>query len=253
MGFNPTTLVFEIINFLVLTWLLTRLLYRPLRNAIADREQTMQAEREQTKALLSEVESLKAEWEQKNRDLVAVADKVRSEALADAVAEQGRMLTRAREEAAAERKKAERLLQAERKAAEEWVRSAAIERSTDLTGQMLLSLAPDAVDLALVDRLVAEIEQRGETLLGMERGLPEVVVEVVAAHVPREGVIDRLRGALSGALDTTVRLTVREDPELRAGACLRLGDRVIDASLSGHLQAFQLLAQDLAEGKTHDG
>lgn len=253
MGFNLTTLVFETINFLVLVWLLSKLLYKPLRRAIAEREQAMQAEREQTKTLLAQTEVLKHDWEQKNRDLVAVADKVRSEALADAVAEQGRMLTRAREEAAAERGKAERLLQSERAAAEQWVRSAAIERSTELAGQMLLALAPEAVESALVDRLLAEIEQRGTELLGIEPGQPEVEVEVVAAEVPREGVIERLRTTLAQVLSSTVRLTVREDPGLRAGVCLRLGDRLIDASLAGHLQAFRALAQDLAEGKPSDG
>lgn len=253
MGFNPTTLVFEIINFLVLVWLLSRLLYKPLRRAIVEREAALRAERERTQTLLAETEALKREWEQKNRELVGIADKVRSEALADAVAEQGRMLTRAREEAAAERSKAERLLQAERAAAEQWVRSAAIERSTDLAGQMLLALAPEAVDDALVDRLVAEIARRGSALVALEPGKPEVEVELVAAHVPRDAVIERLRTALADALASTVRLTVHEDPGLRAGICLRVGDRLVDASLAGHLQAFRALAQDLAEGRSVDG
>jgi F-type H+-transporting ATPase subunit b len=250
MELNPTTLIFEIVNFVVLVWLLSRLLYRPLREAITKRERELAVERAQSQAALTEAAALKTQWEEKNRGLVTLADQVRSEALADAMSEQARMLARAHEEAAAERGKAKTLLHAEREAAEQWVRNMAVERSTDLAGRMLLALAPDAVDAALTDRLIDELAARGRDLLG-DQHADDLEVEVVATHAPREPVLERLRGALATALSAPPRLAVREDPSLGAGLSLRVGDRVLDASLKGQLQAFRLLARDLSEDQAH--
>ena len=253
MQLNPTTLVFEVINFLLLVWLLRKLLYRPLRDAIHARELALESERAQTERALTEAEALKQQWEDKNRELVALADNVRNEALADAVAEQGRMLTRAREEAAAEHGKAEALLHAEREAAEQWVKALAIERSTDLAGKMLCLLAPDTVDGVLTERLLQELEARAGELLPQAGASGELSVEVVGAHMPPTEVLDRLRTALASASAAPVQLSVREDPSVRGGLSVRVGDRVLDATLEGQLQAFAHLARELADGGAAHG
>ena len=253
MQINPTTLVFEIINFLVLVWLLSKLLYRPLREAIVTREHALEQERAQSERALSEARALEQDWKAKHAELAQLADRVRAEALAGASAEQADMLSRAREEAAAERSKAETLLRAEREAAEQWVRSTAIDRSTELAGELLHTLAPDAVDLALTEGLIDMLERRGAELLGSDsQPSPALEVELVGAHVPREPVVERVRHALAAVLSESPRFNVREDPSLRAGLQLRVGDRLLDASLAGKLQAFRDVARSLAEGLQHD-
>ena len=250
MELNPTTVVFEIINFVALLWLLSKLLYRPLRRAIVEREQSMADKQAQIDQRLQEVSALREEWEQKTKQLGLLADQVRSQALAEAVTEQGRMLSQAREDAAAERRKAQALVSAERDAAEQWVRNFAVERSAELAGRLLNALVPHEVDQALTDRLLEEIEHRGEALLGPQSGA-EPIVEVAAVRTPPDSVLTRLRTALAAQLSSSPRLTVSEDPELQAGLRLRIGDRVIDGTLAGQLQAFQALARDLAAGDSH--
>lgn len=249
MQIHPTTLVFEIVNFVVLVWLLRRLLYRPLRDAIVEREQMLAAEREEAEGTLQRARALEQGWQVKHQELSGLADQVRDRALATAAAEQRAMLARAREEAAAERSKAEALLRTEREAAEAWVRATAIERSTELAGEMLLTLAPSAVDTALTERLIEELRSRGPMLVRREddESVPSDV-EVTGARSPEPGVLDRLRRALADVLAEAPRLIVREDPSLRAGLQLRIGDSLLDASLSGKLRAFAQLARELADG-----
>lgn len=251
MGLNPTTLIFEIINFLILLWLLSKVLYKPLRQAIAEREKSLAEEHEHSRATLAEVEELKRQWEEKNQQLLALADKVRSEALEDAVTEQGRILERAREEAATERSKALSMVHAEREAAEQWVRSVAIARSTDLAGHMVMALAPDAVDEALVNLLIRELEHRGSELLGGGEFSDEQDVEIYAVHAPSEEILNRLRAALSKAMAAAPRWIMHEDPSVKAGVRLRVGDRIVDASLSGQLEAFHHLARELEQEDAH--
>ena len=45
MNLEPTTLVFELVNFLVLLWVLQRLVYRPLHQAIHARREELAEER----------------------------------------------------------------------------------------------------------------------------------------------------------------------------------------------------------------
>lgn len=250
MQIHLTTLIFEIVNFVVLVWLLRRLLYRPLRAAITERENALAAERTQSQTVLQAAHALEQQWRDKNRELAALADEVRARALAEAASEQGAMLTRAREEAAAERRKAEALLHAEREAAESWVRATAIERSTELAGEMLIKLAPESVEAALASRLIEELQARGAELVPHEDASePPLDVEVAAAQAPSPDTIEALRAELTKLLGGAPRFAMHEDPSLRAGLQLRIGDRLLDASLAGKLQAFSQLARELAEGR----
>jgi F-type H+-transporting ATPase subunit b len=62
------TVFAQVINFLVLVWLLKRFLYRPILNAIDAREQRIAAEIADTKAKRIEAELQREEFQQKNAD-----------------------------------------------------------------------------------------------------------------------------------------------------------------------------------------
>lgn len=71
MEFDWTTFALEIINFLVLVWLLQRFLYKPVTAAIAQRQAGIEKTLTDAQAIRSEAEALKrqyenrmAEWEQ---------------------------------------------------------------------------------------------------------------------------------------------------------------------------------------------
>lgn len=71
MTIDPFTFALEIVNFLVLLWLLHRFLYRPIQEAIAERRQalnqeivTAQQREQEALALKSQFEQSVADWEQ---------------------------------------------------------------------------------------------------------------------------------------------------------------------------------------------
>jgi len=251
MQLNPTTLLFETINFLVLVWLLTKLLYNPLRRAIASREQALALQRDEAEQALARAREQEETWARKNDELVSLAEQVRSKALQDAVAERARMLSQAHDDAEAERAKVERLLEAERRDAEQWVRSMAIEQSTELTGRLLLSLAPDVLDEVLCTRLCEELRAAHARLAPDAERQKLDEVEITAARMPSEALLAGLREALAVALGRAPRVALREDPALLAGVVVRIGDRVLDASVAGQLDAFRERAQRLVLEPAH--
>ena len=70
MNLEPTTLVFELVNFLVLLWVLQRLVYRPLHQAIharreelAEERAGLQAQREALEKEQTELDEGLAPWQ----------------------------------------------------------------------------------------------------------------------------------------------------------------------------------------------
>lgn len=251
MGFDWTTFVFEIINFLVLLAILERFVFRPLRRGITARR-AAQAQREQATAqALEEATQQRAAYEQRFREIDRLRQEAMREAAEQAAAERARVLAQAREDAAAERARAQSTLAAERQAALTRMRELAVARSTDIAGHLLAQIAPGAVEHALWAQMHQTIEHRAGDIAaawqaGSGRGAP-AQVEVTCAHAPGEDEIARLGQALAAVFGTAPRLRVREDAALVAGLVLCVGHLVLDMSVAGQLDAIRDRARALLQ------
>ncbi|GAB5545600.1 MAG: F0F1 ATP synthase subunit delta [Sandaracinaceae bacterium] len=241
MELSPTTLIFETINFLVLVFVLWRILYRPLRASIEARRAKVEADLSHAAEARERAEERQREWEARDDQLAALRDEARREALDLAERERGRILDRAREDASAELTRAQQLVESEREAAEQWVRRAVWERGTALAGRMLQRLAPDRVDAILGERLVEALES-SLGALDEEDGL---TVELAGAAPPSAELVSQVREVMRRALGHAPRLTTVEDPSLVGGYTVRAGHHVVDASIAGQLAAFRELAREL--------
>jgi len=250
MQFNATTFLFEIVNFVVLLFVLQRLVFRPLKRSIDARRAEEERRAEETATKLEATRALERELVEERRSLGAVRDKAVREAAEEAAAERARILAQARADAAAERSRTMTLLEAERDAAQAWVREVTVERATAAAGKMLLALAPGAVEDALRTLLLAEVARLGGALAPAGEGEGAVDVELRCAKVPESVIIEAVRSAVAEALGRPARLSVREDEALIAGLVLRVGDRVLDASVAGQLEGLRDQARAiLAEGE----
>jgi F-type H+-transporting ATPase subunit b len=260
MGFDWTTFLFEVVNFLVLLGILERIVYRPLRRGIASRRRAIEEREQAATRAAEEAAAQRRASEQRMRELDRLRTETLRAATEQAAEERAHMLAQAREDAAAERARAQRVLATEREAALARVNELAIERSTELAGRLLLTLAPEAVDQALWAQMLAAIERQAEALkralarasedsgAGAEQSsgpmpartaeeTPEI--DVICPRMPAEADMARLRELLEATLGMVPRLHVREDASLVAGVAVRLAHQVIDASLKGQLEAVR--------------
>lgn len=254
MGFNPTTFIFEIINFIVLVWLLQRLLYKPLQRSIDRRNAAIRAREDAADQRTNEAEQALANYRARHAELDNLGEQVIREATEEASEQRARILEQAREDAAAERARAQSMLEAEREAALGWVREELVERSAEVAGRMLERLAPHALEPALLEQLIAELERQSE-VLGREvheasgDGTAAPEVEVTFATMPGDEGVSRLREKLAETFGRAPRLTLREDSTLGAGLVLRVGHRVLDASMAGQLEAFRDMVRETVEAQ----
>lgn len=251
MTFNVWTFLFEVLNFLVLAFVLHRILYRPLRAAIDKRK--AENERARTEAATARKEADAAKEQLAAR--LAEADKERQQLLRNA-AEQ------------AEHEKARRLEEAE--AAAEVVREQARHDAEQLrrdtiaslegeVGTLAIALAErllvQACDRSLNGQLVRHLEETIRAVIGEERdrvrrdtGGGGAVVESAAAL--DDSVCKGLTAAVRDLLGYPGEVAFEVKPALVGGALLRAGGHVWDATVAAQMEAAKAAIRRDGDGGT---
>ncbi len=108
MKINWFTVVAEIINFLVLVWLLKRLLYKPILNAIDNREKKIAAQIQDAENKKAEAKKERDEFRKRNEDFDQQKKDLMDKAIANTNAEHDKLLEAARNDASALQSKLEK-------------------------------------------------------------------------------------------------------------------------------------------------
>lgn len=113
MSIDWFTVIAQIINFLILVFLLKRFLYQPILNAIDTREKRIAAQIEDAESTQAEAQKERREFEQKNEAFDQKRAELLHRAAEDAKAERQRLIGEAREAAEEIRAKKQELLKAD--------------------------------------------------------------------------------------------------------------------------------------------
>jgi F-type H+-transporting ATPase subunit b len=248
--FNLWTFLFEVLNFLVLAFVLHRLLYRPLRAAIDKRKEENEQAKAEAEAARKEADSAREQLAAK----LAQADKDRQELLRKAAeqaeAEKARRLAEAEIAAQAVRDQARRDT--------EQFRQDTIDGLEVEVGMLAVGLAEriltQACDASLNGQLAQHLVKTIRAVTGDERdrirrdtGTGEVVVESATAldEPARLHVAAAVHELLGRACD--VKIEVK--PALVSGALLRAGGRVWDATVAGQIGAAKAAVSGGSDGR----
>jgi len=240
MGLDWTTFFLEIVNFLVLVWILKRFLYRPVLAVLAERrsrvEQSLVEAREaetRAGALKSQFESRLADWEQEKAAArerleaeLALERERHLESLAQALNEE-------RERSAAQDAHRQEVLR------RELVAEAGTE-ARQFASRMLSSVAGPEIEARLVDLFIAELGSLPEERLGALRaGQNGHAHGVFTTAWP---LADERRRRLEHAVEQRLGLRgafeFAQDSALLAGVRLTLGAWQLDFSLAGELGVY---------------
>ncbi len=241
MTIDPLTFALEIVNFLVLVWLLQHFLYKPIKNAIAQRQRDLgqglkDAQlREQAAAALHDTyqQNLDA-WE---------AEKVRQqEALQDALLQdREKALAKIRAAAETERLRLQTLMEQEQAVQKVHIRDQAAQMGLQLARRMLERLAVKELDEALLIMLLEDMDSLPEEdLQGLRAAAAQQQgrVIVTCAHPLSESQVERLQQRLADKLAREVDCTAQTDPQLISGLRLIIGERILHANLGDELAFF---------------
>lgn len=245
MQIDWTTFVLQIVNFLVLLWILTRFLYRPVLDVLARRragiERTLTQAREteaRAAALRTQFEGRLAEWEEEK-----AAARARLEA--ELAAERLRRM-QALERALAEER--ERVAAQEAHRREEMLHeleARAVEQARRFATRLLSRLADPRLEARLIEIFVEELAGLPEEpLTGLRAAAqpPQTHATVTSAYPLDEDQRSRVRDALAARLGHALPVEFGQDQKLLAGLRVSVGPWQLGLSLADELAAFAAAA-----------
>jgi F-type H+-transporting ATPase subunit b len=243
LGINGPFLLSQIVNFLILFLALRFLLWKPMLKMLNERKQRIAQGLEDAEQARRDRERTQAEYEER----IKQAEQKREEILAKA-AEEG--------ERAAADTLAQARAQAERIVAEgkETVEQERQQMLTELRKQVAaLSIAAankligEALDEQRQRRLVDEFFsgiKAGRVVVLEEREIERVkageVTAIVTSALPlTEDERQVVSSGLADELGQVPAIEFRIDPAILGGLVIRIGDKVIDGSVGGRLEALR--------------
>jgi F-type H+-transporting ATPase subunit b len=239
MGLDPTSFVLEIINFLVLMWLLKRFLYQPIQDAIAKRQHSAEQANAAIAAAQRDLEQQRKTLDAERAAATEQRDAVLAQLAAAIDEERKRRLAALDAEMVSERtKRLTRLALQEQRQREAQDRSA-VERAEGFLRSYLERLAGPALERAIVELFLTDLAavpvQRRSQLANTPEG---TVVEVTTAFDADDSVRQRVAAAIAELLSRPVPLRWVTDPAVVSGICVRLDGHQLEASLARSLDAF---------------
>lgn len=242
MEFDWTTFFLEIINFLILVWILQHFLYRPILNVIAQRragvEKTLaDARRIETEAALlkQQNERHRAEWE---------AEKEMAQArLREELAAQREQMMAALEAALGEERERRRVLEErQRQDHEHAVDEAGVALGAAFAARLLNRMATPELETGLYGLLLEDLRGlRAEDKRALAEAVaaPGLQLQVQSAFALDESKRAELAHALAEVVGKkTLPFVYQENPELVAGFLVNIGPWVLHANMRDELQFF---------------
>lgn len=237
MELDWTTFALEVLNFLILVWLLQRFLYRPVRAVIERRRASIAADIQRAETARSEAETLQQSYERRQADWAR--ERVAAQAALDQelAAERERRLSELRGALEAERQKASVLAEREQQAARARVAGEARALGASFASRLLSRVAGPELTARLLDMAV-------EDLAALPAERPQALaaaggaVAVLSAHPLPAQARALLEQALTPLLGKAATFSYDVDPELLAGLRVEVGSWRLAASLRDELAFF---------------
>jgi len=253
------TVVAQGINFLVLLWLMKRFLYKPILNAIDERERRISEELANAETEKTEAKKQKEEYEAKNGELEGKRAAFLKNARDEGQAEKMRLLTAARDEADALRLTIQEAL-VEEKAASRQVLRQRIQNGVLIISRKVLA---DLAGASLEERVAGVFNQRLQDLDGAE-----IKKLTLALQTRPEPIVVRTAFDLKPELRATIEASIKElfgsdikvmfesAPELISGMELSVNGQKLAWSIADYLGLIHEELGDLlwekGEGEKRD-
>lgn len=189
MQFDWTTFILEILNFLVLIWILQRFLYRPVLDMLSARQQKIREVTEQAQTMRDEAEELRSHYESRLADWQQERENSRRQLIEELALLKTQEMARIKQALADEEEKLRVRNQTLLAAREAELRRSASSQAYDESAAMLKRLASPELTERIVGLFLEDLAALPENDRGALRKAGEVLKEnasitVVSAHPP---------------------------------------------------------------------
>ncbi len=253
MELNSSTFILEIINFLVLVWILKRFFYKPLLDVIARRkagieETVAKAEglENQAKELQQQYEERLADWQQEKQEAQRTLD-------VSLQKERERQMGALQIDLDAERKKEKVLEQRKLEHEAEQIVETALQQGAQFASHLLCAVAGPELEKQLVNLLLqqlerlptGQLEQLRSINAGSENSSDSAInagnindITITSAYPLNSTTQQALEHVCKESLSVNGEFIYRQDPAIIAGLRINIGAWVLATNLQDELAGF---------------
>jgi F-type H+-transporting ATPase subunit b len=242
MELDWTTFILQVINFLVLVWLLKRFLYRPVMDVIARRQAAIDQSMADARATEARARQVQADYEARLAELDAAHAGEQARLAAELADERQQRLARLDAELAAERDRRAALASREAAERQREAEAAAHQQAGAFLTRLLGRLGDTHLDQRLLAMLLEDLPALPED---QRHGLRQAAaadgarLSVTSARALDAAARQRLEAALAEHTGQPLSADYRTDPTLLAGLRVSLGPWLLAASLADELAYFR--------------
>lgn len=246
------TIAAQALNFIILVWLLKRFLYKPILNAIAEREKKIAAELADADKKQAEARKEREEFKRKNEEFDAQRAALLTRATEEANAQRQRLLAEAGAAAAALSSKRGETLRNEERALHQAIRLRTQQEVFSVARKVLGDLAGASLEERMggvfISRLTGMDAKAKAELAGALKTAPAPALVRCAFDLPAEQ-----RGAIQKALNETfaseIRVRFEAAPDLIGGIELIANGQKVAWSISDYLTSMEKGVEELFKEK----
>ncbi len=247
MEFNLSTFILEVINFLILIWILQRLFYKPLLEVIAKRKQfidqsladakIMQQQAEEQRSLYENRQKL---WEQeKQAAITALHQQIEVERRAQ--------MDRLNVDLEQEKQKAKVTITRQQQELQKQAEKCALQNGARFAGMLLKQSASPELEARLFAMLLDNLKTLPEActlclqMLGTKKSVP---IKITSAYPLTAEQRLKLEQKLGSLINSQINFQYHQDAELIAGLRMDIGAWVLHANLKHELTGFAEIAYE---------
>ncbi|PKH98393.1 F0F1 ATP synthase subunit B [Shewanella sp. 11B5] len=248
------TVFAQVINFLVLVWLLKRFLYRPILDSIDAREKRIAAEIADTKAKRIEAELQREEFQQKNADFEQQKTTRINKLKEETEAERARLLEAVRLESQGLRKKLQLALKNEQLNLQVAISQRAREEIFSIARKVLGDLAGTSLEASMTDIFIRRLNTlNDEEIASLQSAIspainaaaqPLLIRTAFALPTPQSSLIE---AAIKKILGHDIPIQFSIEPDVISGIELSIKGQKISWSINEYLSSLTKRVDELLQ------
>ena len=235
------TVAAQVVNFLILVWLMKRFLFKPITNAIDEREKRIATELADADAKKTDAEKERVEFENKNKDFDQQRAALMSKATEEAKSEHSRLFDQARKDADGLRAGQAAALRNDQTRLGGEITRVAAEQVFEIARKTLSDLA----NVSLEERIGEVFTRRLRALNGNDREALGVALKTTSEAAWVRSAFDlpaeqkaAIQNALNETFSAVIRIQFETKPSTISGIELTANGQKLAWSIEGYLKSL---------------
>ncbi len=253
MSINWFTVIAQVVNFLVLVWLLKRFLYKPILKAIDEREKKITSQIKDANKKEAEAKKEREEFENKNVDFDKQKKALMDKAIEEVNIKREHLLDKAKKDADDLRKKLEEIVKGEQEHLGDEITRRTKTEVFSIAEKMLKELADSNLEQQIVtvfiERLKNLNEKETKKMIDTFKSSKEDIIVKSAFELDKSQQTE-IEKVVKKIVHATAGFQFQTAPELVSGIELNANGYKVAWSISEYLSSLKKTIEEIIDSKT---